>query len=86
MVYVNPTTISNSGNAEYYTNQKAKIHMLIFNIIQNSNNYNNFLVQEFNEQQLKSGSNIQTNTSDTNNFINILEYQKNNSKSNKYKC
>ena len=77
MVYTNPNAISSSGNNKYYTNQRSKIQMLNLNLVNNANDYNNFLVQEFNERQTGSNSNIQTNSKQNNNdFGTILQNQK----------
>ena len=85
MVYkINPTAISNSGNQENFTNQKVKITKIVLNIISNGEDYNNFLVQEFN--QMNTGSTTQSSSSTNNNdFITILQNQRNNSKYNNFK-
>lgn len=85
MVYkINPTAISNSGNQEYFTNQRAKITKIVLNIISNADDYNDFLVQEFN--QMNTGSTTQSSSSTNNNdFITILQNQRNNSKYNNFK-
>lgn len=86
MVYTNPTAISNSGNQQNFTNQKAKIHKFILNVIDNGDILNNFLVQQFNEQQTSTGSTVQTSQSaNDNDFRTILENQRNNSKYNNFK-
>lgn len=86
MVYTNPTAISNSGNQQNFTNQKAKIHMLNLNLENNGNIYNNFLVQQFNDYQTNTGSTTQSSLStNDNDFITILQNQRNNSKYNNFK-
>lgn len=86
MVYTNPTAITNSGNQQYFTNQRAKIHKFILNVIDNRDILNNFLVQQFNEQQTSTGTNVQTSQStNDNDFRTILENQRNNSKYNNFK-
>lgn len=85
MVYkINPTSISNSSNQEYFTNQRAKITKIVLNIISNADDYNDFLVQEFN--QMNTGSTTQSSSStNDNDFITILQNQRNNSKYNNFK-
>ena len=87
MVYkINPIAISNSGNQEYFTNQRSKITKIVLNIISNGDNYNNFLVQEFNKSQRNTGSTTQSSSStNDNDFITILQNQRNNSKFNNFK-
>jgi hypothetical protein len=81
MVYTNPNAISNSGNQQNFTNQKAKIHKFILNVIDNGDILNNFLVQQFNEYQTSTGTTVQTSSStNDNDFITILQNQKKNSK------
>lgn len=85
MVYqINPRAITNSGNQENFTNQKAKITKIVLNIISNGDDYNDFLVQEFN--QMNTGSTTQSSSStNDNDFITILQNQRNNSKYNNFK-
>jgi len=83
MVNINPTAISNSGNQQYFTNQRAKIHKFLLNVIDNGDILNNFLVQQFNERQTSTGTNIQTSQS-ANDFRTILQNQRNNAKLNKF--
>lgn len=81
MVYTNPNAISNSGNQQNFTNQKAKIHKFILNVTDNGNILNNFLVQQFNEYQASAGTTVQISSStNDNDFITILQNQKKNSK------
>lgn len=81
MVYINPTAITNSGNQQYFTNQRAKISKFLLNVIDNGDILNNFLVQQFNERQTSIGTNVQTSQS-TNDFRTILQNQRNNAKLN----
>jgi len=87
MVYkINPTAISNSGNQEYFTNKRATISKKVLNIISNADDYNDFLVQEFNKSQTNTGLTTQSSSSTNNNdFITILQNQRNNSKINNFK-
>lgn len=85
MVYINPTAISSSYNNQYFTNQKSKIHKFVLNVIDNGDALNNFLVQQFNEQQTMTGSTIQTKQPvNDNDFRIILQNQRNASKLNKF--
>lgn len=85
MVYINPQAIPNSGNTEYFTNQKSKISKIILNIIDNADNLNNFLVKQFNNQQ-KTNSSLPINSSiNDNDFKIILQNQRNTSKFNNFK-
>ena len=85
MVYkINPRAISNSGNQEIFTNQKAKITKIVLNIISNGDDYNDFLVQEFNQMNTDSTTQSSSSTND-NDFITILQNQRNNSKYNNFK-
>lgn len=77
--YTNPSAISNSGN-KYFTNQKSKIFKLNMSILDNSNA----------SVDVSTNTNANTNTNTTNantniymDFKEILEQQKNLSKSNK---
>lgn len=86
MVYTNPHSISNSGNVQNFTNQKAKIHRYNLNVIENGDIFNNFLVKQFDEYQTGSGSTFQTNQStNDNDFRTILQNQRNNAKLNEFK-
>lgn len=83
---INPTAISNSCNQEYFTNQRAKISKIVLNIISNADDYNDFLVQEFYKSQTNTSSTTQLSSStNDNDFITILQNQRNNSKYNNFK-
>jgi len=86
MVNINPTSISNSGNQQYFTNKKSKIHKLILNVVDNGDILNNFLIQQFNEYQTNIGTYVQTTQSTNNNdFRTILQNQRNATKFNELK-
>lgn len=78
MVYTNPGAISNSGSS-YFTNQKSKIDKLNLNILENfniTNDYDSLYVPAIFEIGKKKNEIIDTQ----NDFKNILEQQKTNSK------
>lgn len=82
--YTNPSAISNSG-ASYFTNQKSKILKLNLNLVSNGDALNNFLISQF--EELKSGKNqqkIMTENIIDNDFLTILQNQKNNSRLEKF--
>lgn len=76
MVYTSSASISNSGNQEYFTNKKSKIQKLNLNKVNDSNNYNNFLVYQFNEQHSQTISYSQTISNEENDIKKILEKQR----------
>ena len=80
--YVNPGAISNSG-ANYFTNPKSKIYKRSMNIIDNGNELNNFLIEQFKKISYTPPNNQTMSSSTSNDFISILEFQKNQSRLNK---
>ena len=82
MPYTNPNSISNSGNS-YFTNQKSKIYIHNLNIINNADQYNNFLNQQFINNLSITPNKYTPQTNTTNDFLFILQTQKKNSKLNK---
>lgn len=75
--YTNPSGISNSGNYLNFTNQRAQIYLKNLNIVNDANNYNNFLVEQFNQNY--SGTTNNSNSYPDNDFRNILAEQRRNS-------
>jgi hypothetical protein len=85
MPYTNPGAISNSGNT-YFTNTRSKILKLNMGILNNSdaiNNYLNVISSEQKNVNVNTNTNTFTNGYSGEDFLSILEQQKNNSKSNK---
>ncbi len=81
--YTNPNAISNSGSS-YFTNQKSKILKLNLNLIANANMLNDFLVEEYNKNIKTTSTTTSIPTQNTtDDFLTILQNQKNNSKLNK---
>lgn len=81
--YTNPSAISNSG-ASYFTNQKSKILKLNLNLVSNGDAINNFLISQFEEFKLGQNQQIITKTIPDNDFLTILQNQKNNSRLEKF--
>jgi hypothetical protein len=84
--YTNPNSISNSG-AYNFTNQKSKIFKLNMNLIENGDLIQNFLVNQYNNKfnNKNYNSNTFSDVKIENDFITILQNQRNNVKLNKLK-
>jgi len=83
--YTNSNSISNSGS-NYFTNRKSKILKLNLNLIENGDLIQSFLLNEY-DKILNSNSNTNFNSEikTENDFMSILQNQRNNSKLNKLK-